>query len=807
MLCIFAASAQNKNADIKGQVKDIANHSAISASVFLFRYADSSLVKFTIADQNGVFHFDDIKPDTYFINVTLTGYEKVSSKNFVLHPQATLDVGIIQLKNNHNKLNEVVIMGNKSFIETRAGKVILNVQNSILSVGNTALEILKRAPGVQIDNNDNISLNGKSDVLILIDNKPTYLSGTALTDLLQSTQSSMIDKIELISNPNATYDAAGTGGIINIKLKRDKSLGTNVQVYGGTGVSQPGGAYNSKGKVNAGVNFNYRTKNLNVFGGYSYSDAPMDRLSASERLVNYNNQINQIDVNWFNQQQRETNYYRLGADYNITPKHIIGILFNGSVSYLNADKSTLSAISNQNIVDSLISTNSGLKKTLSNYALNLNYKGNLNKWGELTVDADYSNYERSSMELLQSSYFYAGANDPYRYLSLQNTSPSSYNLYVFNVSYELNINAANTFTAGAKTSFIKTDNNSNFGQLVNGVYMAYPMFTDQFKYTENINAANVDYNHIFNKKINLELGLRVEQTISDGVSPTDKQNVKNNYYDIFPNVQLTNNINDDNQLELTYSRRITRPRYEDLNPFLTYIDQYTYQIGTPYLKPFYSNTIELTHTFKNKFTTILSTSVVNGFTQVVYMQDNQTKIITLSKVNLGNRYNYGIQFIEPVTFCSWYNVDFNLNLLYERFTNVSSAGDLDSGSPDITFKLQQHFKLPLNLKAELFGLYETPTTFGIFRYKQNYYFNAGVSKSILNGQGSIQLLADDIFNSDKIIYTSHYQNLNISGNQKNSFRTIQLGFSYAFGSKTIKAVRRRDTGAEDEQGRAGNGIN
>lgn len=576
-----------------------------------------------------------------------------------------------------------------------------------------------------------------------------------------------------------------------------------MQVINSMGLYQPGGNRSSEVKLNTGFNFNHHTGRINIFGGYAYNSAPIDRSSSSDRLVTYLNELDQINVNWFSQQRRQINNYRLGVDYSINPKHILGFLVNGSVSNLSANKNTSSLISTLGVIDSTILTKSNLQKKLSNLMLNVNYRGDFSRGGQLTIDADYSNYIRHSTELIQSEYTKDDDKSAYRFLTLQNTSPSEFDLYTFNATYQLKISLTNRIAAGFKASYVKTDNNSDFGQLINGTYHADTLFTNQFKYTERINSAYINYNHLFSKKMGLEIGTRVEQTISDGLSPDQKENISSNYFDIFPNVQLNNTISANHQLLFTYSRRITRPRYEDLNPFLSYIDQYTYQIGTPYLRPFYSNTFELTHIYKEKLTTVLSFALINRFTQVVYTQNNNSQIVTLSKMNLGDRYNYGIHLMTPIAFNNYYSVDFDLSMLYQHFSNLSSGGSLDSGSPDVTLKTTHYLKLPLNFRLELFGLYETATTFGIFRYKPNYYFNAGLSKGLFKKQATVSLRVDDVFNTDKNIYTSYYQNLNIGGNQKNSFRLVQLSFSFVFGSRSVKPVRRRSTGDEDEQGRAG----
>jgi iron complex outermembrane receptor protein len=806
LLLPFFAYCQ-KGSSINGSVSDADSRLLASASIFLLQSSDSSIVKLTVTSKTGTFSFADISPGSYCIKVTYTGYKKNISKSFVLKNVDNYEVGTIVLSRADRKLGDVNVVAGVNFIETRGDKIILNIQNSILSAGNNALEILKRSPGVKVGNNDEVSLNGKSDVLILIDNKPTYLSGTALSALLQGTQSSTIDKIELINNPNSTYDAGGTGGVINIRLKRDKSLGMNASVMANTGLSQPGDLYPTEARGGLTVNFNYRSKALNVFGNYSYSNTPVQRLYLSSRLINYNGQTNEINVDWFYNYRRITHNYRLGLDYNLSVGHVIGVLINGSFFNQNGQKNTASTIIDRNGIDSTIATRSDLTRYQANATYDVNYRGNFGKGGELSFDGNYINYIKHYNEQIQSDYFLVGNGSPYRNQVMKNASPSNYSVYVFSSNYHLNISKENDFNASIKSTFAKTDNFSDFGRVIGGVYTVNTAFSSRFKYNENINAANVDYVHSFNKKFSLELGLRTEQTIADGNTPGTNETVKSNYVDLFPNIQLTNVIDDDNQLILSYSRRITRPKWEDLNPLLTYVDQYTYQIGNPYLKPFYSNAIDITHTFKSKFSTRLTASFIKGFAQTVFMQNDQTKVITLKKINLGDRYNYGIIFNDPVTFTDWYNVDFNLSLLYQRFTGSSSGGNLDSASPDVLINVLQHIKLPLNFKAEVSAQYESPTTYGILRYQQNTVLGAGISKSIFHKQGTINFTVDDIFNSDKGIYYSNYQNLSVRGNQKNNFRLFQLNFTYSFGSQLIKATRRRNTGAEEEQGRANAGTN
>jgi hypothetical protein len=401
--------------------------------------------------------------------------------------------------------------------------------------------------------------------------------------------------------------------------------------------------------------------------------------------------------------------------------------------------------------------------------------------------------------MINSAYYLANSPNWYRSLSLQNATPSEFDMYVMNALYHLQLDKMNNFSIGGKSSYVQTQNTSNFGSVANNIYTPYPTFTGQFNYHERVNALNGDYNHIFSKKWSLELGLRAEQTISDAITPNANQDLHNNYIDFFPNVQLSNVISDDDHLLFSYGRKITRPRYEDLNPFLVYSDQFTYQLGNPYLKPYYSNSLDVNFIHKSISAT-LGFSVINNFQQIVYTQAPQSQVSILQRVNLGNRYNYDLHLIAPVVFTNWYSTEFDVDLRYQDFTSPQAG--YNNGSQDITIQATQQIKLPLGLKAEVFASYETPTVFGVFSYRSNYDVDAGLSRGMFNKRANITLKVDDIFNSDKEVYSSNYLGQNINGELVSRFRTISLNFSYALGSQAIKAARARRIGADEEQSRA-----
>ena len=795
------ANAQTNDSKIIGKIADIQNAPVKDVTVYLLRSADSSLVKFAVCDKDGKFEFDYLHTDTYLIKVTCIGYLKNITKTYHLKLSATLDVGVIQLRQDNTNLSQVDIVADKPFIELKPGKKILNVQNSITSAGSNALEILRRAPGIKVDNDNNISLNGKGNALVMIDGKPTNMPVDALADMLQGMPSSMIDQIELIDSPGAKYDAANGGGMINIRLVRSEKLGVNGSVSANSGVQQLENNRGSKYRGGAGMNFNSRTEKLNVFGNYNYSYTPYNRVFLSDRFLNYKNTATEVNADYFSDQSRASNVYRVGADYNISPKHIIGFLIKGVTTDFTLKKSTNTNIIDNGKSDSTVVTNSSLDSKASQIAFDLNYKGNFNKAGELSVDLDYFTYDRNPLEMINSNYFNSSTGLLYRSLAIQNSFPSDYKIYTYNIDYNLNLTPTSSLTAVAKMDYVKTHNNLDFGQIVNQVYQPNPRFTNQFDFTETVNAGGIVYNNSFSKKINLQAGLRVEQTTSDGVSITSKTEVKNDYLDFFPDIRFTDIVNKDHALLITFGRSIYRPFYTDLNPFIAYQDQYSYYEGNPYLKPVYLSTFQIQHTYKSKLQTTLQFSIYNNFIQPVFSQNDSTKILINRKANLGNRYIYSANFNWQVDFTSWWNANLNLFAAYQWLTAAPAESYLDKSGADLNLTVVQNFAISKTIKTDLTGNYETPTTFGVNKYNAAYSFDANIGK-VLSKQASVSLKVTDIFNTRRNIFTSTYQNLNLTGNDKIEFRVILLNFTYKFGKKTIKGERVRHTGAESEQGRA-----
>jgi outer membrane receptor protein involved in Fe transport len=778
------------------------NEAAEAATIVLLKAADSSIVRSSLADRSGAYIFTGIKADSYLLLATSIGCSKVYSGPYqVADGQNTIAENII-LKLVNSQLQEVNVVARRPYIEVKPGKVVLNVQNSVIAEGNSVYDVLRQSPGVHVNNgNDILSIVGRQPALVTIDGKPTNLSNDDLVNLLRSMQSSNIDQVEMITSASAKYDAS-SGGIINIIQKKGTNIGTNGSVSAGFG-------YGKYYKSRAGIIFNNRTARLNVFGNYSLDDNKTSRYINTNRNINYDNILSNYNVGYNNTQHSYNHNFRLGADYSLSPKQTIGFLVSGIIREDDFLKDNNLKISNQNRLDSVIIAKSTLDRGSSFLNYNINYDGALDKSGKnLSADVDYSTYTRHSNEYINNN-FYNPVGTKYRdSLQLQNLSPSNIHIWTAKVDYINPLSKTSRLEAGLKYNNVKSDNNLIFGPLVNQTYRADPNYTNRFIYTEIVSAAYLNY---MNKvgKFDITAGIRAEKTNSTGssigIGTTPAITNENNYFNLFPQAQLNYQLSKNNTLNLSYNRGVHRPDYQDINPFLYYTDLYDYVSGNPNLKPEYTNSIQLSHTYKETFITTLYYNVTNdAYDFPIYEQNDSSKVNITIRKNFGRIYVYGATFYAPVQFYSWWNASFNLDASYQRYTAYAVNGYFNKGMQDIIFNTTQNFTLSSTILAEVSGRYESPTLYGVNELKQSYTVNAGISKQVLKKRGSLKLNVIDVFNSDRERYHILYQNIDLMGINKRETRRVMLNFTYRFGKTSVKSATKHNTGGDEEQRRTGN---
>ncbi|MGA9650213.1 MULTISPECIES: TonB-dependent receptor domain-containing protein [Pedobacter] len=794
---LFAQTSSKAN--ITGTILDENKKPADYATVVLYKAADSSIVKTGFTDPNGAFGFTVPTKGNYFYKASNMGYKTLKSKVITLaEDNQKVDFGSAQLVSTSQNLKEVTIAVTKPLIERKMDKVVMNVSSSAVMTGSNALEVLQKAPGVSVDQNDNISMQGKQGVLIQLDGKQTYMSSADVANLLRNMQSSEIETIELITNPSSKYDASGNSGIINIKTKKSKAGGTNGSVNATAG-------YGKNFRGNAGLNLNHRTEKLNIFGNYNYGRTKRENTIAIDRISNGTPDTYFMQEGLSNRKQQNNNF-KAGLDYFIDKKNTIGVLVNG---YFN--NGTEFATNNTLIGPSFQTTDSTLRSTslqtnkYNNIAYNLNYKSILDTAGsEISADFDYSKYSGNDGSDYTNDYMFANGNRIRPISYTRNNTPSKIDIKAFKVDYNVALSKTVKLEAGLKSSWVKTDNDLQAEELVNNNWQNDVRRSNQFVYDENVNAAYTNINKQF-KNTSIQLGLRVEQTNSKGNLITTNTIVERSYWDFFPTLFVQQTLSKNNQLGFSYSRRIDRPSYDALNPFIYYLDQYTYNQGNPFLKPQYTNNFELSYTLMQKYMLSVGYSRTTDVITEVLLPNEAQKALYQTNENLAKNISYNANLNIPVKVAKWWSMNNNLNVFYLSFEAPNLAGQaLKTGKTSFQFKSQQSFTIVSGLTAELNGSYESPLDYGTLKLKERYSIDAGLSKSLMNKKASLKLALSDIFNTYKNNLSSGYPGLKYEVRQKNESQIGRISFTYRFGKNEIKPARRRSTGTESEQGRMKN---
>lgn len=807
LLFTFGAKAQNSS-KIVGQVKDANGNAVMAATVVLNNAKDSQLVKTAVSNNTGNYELLNIKPGSYFIVVTATGMQKNRSAAITVGENETVTTPLITLTQAAKSLEAVTVTSQKPMVEVKADKMVMNVEGTINAVGNDGLELLRRAPGVIVDKDDNISLAGKNGVQVYIDGKPSPLSGTDLSNYLKSLQSSQIEAIELITNPSAKYEAAGNAGIINIKLKKNKTLGTNGSVNAGYNV----GTY---GRYNAGLNLNHRTKTMNIFGSYN--------LSHNLNLMQMQLQRSVLDT-FFDQgseiKMLNTNHgYKAGVDFFINKKSTLGVMVNGNINdntVRNGSQTPKSYIPTGVIANTLIANNR-TDGSRDNINFNTNYKYTSGKGQELNLDADYGTYTIRSNQMQPN--FYYDNNGQIIQTSVYNfIAPADINIAAFKADYEQDYKKGK-LGFGGKTSFVKSKNHFERYTVYNtGSVLDVPR-SNEFEYTENINALYVNYNKQYKNKM-VQLGVRMEHTKSSGdtyglnsdgsVKTSSMASFERNYVNLFPSASVTFNKNPMKQWSFSYSRRIDRPAYQNLNPFEFKLDEYTFQKGNTELTPQYSDILSITNVYKYRLTTKLSFSHVKDmFTQIIDTTEKSKSFITQRNLATQNIISLNVSY--PFQY-KWYSVFVNVNSFYSMYKADFGGGsrvvDLDVAT--LSVFMQHGFKLnKKGLAAELSGFYNSPTVWqGTFKSKALWSLDAGISKPIFKNKGNIKASFTDMFRSLKFRGSADFAGQLTRFSGYGDSRMFKIAFSYRFGSMQVKAARNRSSATDEENKRTqgGGGI-
>lgn len=782
---------------IRGKVTGGEGFRAEEVIVQLLAAGDKKLVKMEYADAQGNFRFTGIREGRYHVAIQHLAYNRYLSPE-IAHA-VTTDLGEIKLEAAARQLRETKLVAQKPFVQQQYDKTVLNVANSISAAGSNALEVLEKAPGISVDQNDNIAMRGRQGVLVMIDGKQVPMSGQDLAAYLRSLNAAQIDRIDLITNPSARYDAAGNAGIIDIRLKKGRSNGTN----GNVGLSLGQGAYP---KVNPSLSVNHKKGAFNYFASYNYS---------------HRRDFNDLNIHrkFFTAQGEETG----GNDYD----NFFGFRFNAhnaraGIDYQPNRRTTIGVSANAIVNDGLIRSDSraqsynaaqaptGHFNTLGNndlhrrnYSVNANYRRLVDTAGrELTADLDYARFSNWEYQNYQTSYRDL-ANAPTRPDFLLFGDLNGYlDIYSVKMDYVHPVQQLGLkLEAGLKSSWVRTDNDVKFFDRSQGGNVLDEGKSNQFIYKENINAAYLNGSGKW-RKLSYQFGLRMEHTHASGLQVIHQETFGRDYVQLFPSGYVGYLLSKHHDLGVTLSRRINRPSYRQLNPFRVFLDPLTSSAGNPELNPEITASYELVYTFREVYTAKAGYSRTKDNILSILAPDEEPGSVLQTNRNLARYDYYHLTVGVPVTAVKWLNSSNTLVAFYGRYRGNLVNTDLNEGRLAFTFNTSNTITLSPKTTLEVNGNFQSRSWYGFLDVYSNWQLGAGVQRTFWERKGSLKLNLSDIFLTGRVKAFTRLTGYSEAFRQFRDTRVLTLTFNYRFGGQQ-QGPRRRTGGAEEEKRRAG----
>lgn len=783
---------------LSGRVKNAGGNPVAGATLSLLSAGDSSLLGLQVADTAGVYSFPLPAAGRYFVSATFVGHQTAYSPVFETTGMDLVLADLV-LQAAGQQLKEVVVASRRSPVQVKGDKIILQVEGSINAAGNTVLELLRKAPGVSLNQDDRIALNGKGGVQVFVDGRPLPLSGADLSAYLKTITAAEVEAIELINNPSARYEAEGNAGIINIRLKKNKAFGTN----GSLNIGYQAGELH---KYQGGFSINHRTARTNVVGSYQFNNTPAKKDMAAHRTIADSSFAQQGTI----KEQSKTHNLRLGTDFFIHPRHTIGILLNGSLAASDIFNTSYTAIGRQGEGTArLLEADNRYAAQRHTGAANLNYLYTGTKGSTLAVNADYGFYDLNGDQWQPNIYYKGSDRTPIHTVTYQMISPSDIAIYSLKADYEQSLGKGK-LAVGGKSAYVRTDNDFRRYTIGAGGRELDRERSNRFVYREAIHAAYLNYNRQW-KHLSLQAGLRAENTVMEGASTGSRwqgsqyapyeSSISQNYLDLFPSMALNFSRTPDHQFSLSFSRRIDRPDYQDLNPFELKVDDYLVQKGNAYLRPQYTSGITLAWVHRQKLNASLGYSRVRNL--IFWLSDTaELSKSVMTKENLASQEVLAFNVSYPFAFKN-YSAFVNLNTTWSKFRADFGPGrTIEEDAPGLTLYLQQSLKFAKTWTAELTGFYNAPSLQeGNMRVKGFGSIDAGIQTKLAGDKATLKLAVSDVFNTLQFRVHSAFAGQVLNYTSKMDTRQAKLSLSFRLGSNDVKGARQRKSGAEEEMNR------
>ncbi len=789
------AATPKEVAKISGKIADQKGEPVPYANVALV-LLDGGLVDGAVSDENGDFLIESTKSAKVKLVISSIGYVSFSSEPFDLIPGKSKDFGTLSISDEMTGLDEVTVKASRPEIIIQPDKTIINIEGTVMAEGSNALDVIGRSPGIYVDQDGNINLNGRTGATVMINDRPTYMSAVDLANFLRSMSADNIKSIEVINNPSARFDAEGSAGVINIQLKKNN-------VDGVFGNIQVGGQYNGQFAPTAGMTLNVKKGKWSTNGTFNYNEfAQFNDLD-----INRNFSLEEGTSN-FNQDSRITSRYKTpsfngSANYEINKNQNLGLNVQASTSTDNTTNSSGTVVTNpgQNFNNYIESFNDS-EGERNRLFTNLHYDAKLDTLGsKISADVDFTIMDSESSSLLDNSYW-AGNNDPGLSYSdkIQTLNDMYYTIFTAKVDFTKALKGGKTLESGLKGSWVESDNNLDLSRAQNEGPFEQDPNSNRFIYNENVLAAYASLKGSFNEKFSYQGGLRGEYSDIVGNSVTLNQVNKQNYFNLFPSFFVQHKVSDNYQIVYNANRRITRPNYRLLNPFVYYIDPLTSETGNPNLKPQYSTNFEMNHVVKGSYQFTFGYSVTEDAFMQVFIQDQEERTTTTFTDNFEQTRNANFRAIVPVEINKWWTTSNMLQVNYNQFQTPIGEDFLDVEQFSYMVRTQQNFTLPKGFKMEVMAMYLGPQIWGQGDIAGFGWVDAGVTKSIMKDKLSISVNGTDLFRTQVIRANVQFADIDTSFRQYRSNQGVRFTLRYNFAKGESFRVK-SNSGSSEERNR------
>ncbi len=798
-LFLFAVWGLHGQNTVKGSLTDQNDQALSYANVMLLSTIDSALAKGTVSEEDGTFQIQDIAPGSYWLVASMLGYEEARLPSFSLTgPRQELDVGSITLTKAVNELAAVEVKAKKPLYEKQVDRLVVNVQNSVTSAGNTALEVLSRSPGIFVNQQTNtLSIGGKSGVIVLINGKRNRMPIDALVQLLASTNASNIEKIEIITSPGSKYDADGNAGIINIVMKENLNEGLN-----GTASANIG--YGRRGKIGGSLNFNYRKDKLNLYGDYSFLHDQTQQDWSSFWQTDIPNLLTTNST--FSDREAFTNTHngRMGLDLEIGKNTSLGLLFGGNSRYWYMDAvNSIQVDTNQVLFYRQI-----MRNQEKNYWTQL--MGNLNLVHRFSVDQtlefnlDYLHYDNDNpswydLQTIDQEH-QAIENELFR---LSKLTPIQF--WVTGIDYVMPLGGKIKWETGVKGTLSQFDNDIRLENWSGTDWVLDPDFSADYHLVENIAAAYTSFSFTVGEKITLITGLRYEHTVTNLGTAEEPDIVDRNYGNWFPTLSMTYALKESQSFQLTYNRRINRPTFNQLAPFVIFIDPFTFISGNAALQPSITNTARIGYQLKNYFVSLEYSYEEDAIANWQPSVDVERNVLVMMAQNLNHTQTLDLTFSIPVYIGNWWEMQNTLSGIWQQTDAGFTETPLCLTNRYARINSVQTFSLPKQFTLEVSGWWQTKAIDGIYDISPFGALNLGIQKSFGKHKkgGTLSLNISDVLNTVVWDWTSDFPELFLDTNSFLDLETriVRLTYSLNFGNQNVKARRNRKVNSSDAQQR------